>query len=192
MKYEAEFLRYFSKVRLFSFKDARRFLKRLGASDSYVKLFIHLQARRHGLLKIGKGYYTFVKNDASAGFAFSPFYYGLEHALTIHKLWTQMTNPVIITASKAIPGARTSMGYEVTVRRISEKMFFGIEYVRYGGVFVPVSDVEKTLIDFLYFRIGISEDDMESLLGASDKGKLARYSRRCNRRIGAAVKKLLA
>ena len=105
----------------------------LTASDSYVKLFMHLQTKRHGLLKIGKGKYTFIRNDATVGFAFTPFYYGMEHALTIHGLWTQMTNPVIITTGKAVPGIREAAGYRIVVRRIAKRMFFGIEYLKYGG-----------------------------------------------------------
>lgn len=192
MKYESEFLKYFSKVRIFTFKDSSRFLKKLGASDSYVKLFIHLQTRRHGLLKIGKGKYTFIKNDATVGFAFSPFYYGMEHALTIHKLWTQMTNPVIITTKKSMPGIRDAMGYKVIVRRISPKMFFGIEYIKYGGVFVPVSDIEKTLIDFIYFRIGIGQQDLNVLIRSSEGRKLRKYSKLCNERVQKRIAKLCA
>lgn len=192
MKYEKEFRSYFSKVQAFTFKDATRFLKKLGASDYYIKLFIHLQKERHGLLRIGKGHYTYIDDDAVIGFAFGPFYYGMEHALTIHKLWTQMTNPVIVTTRKIRPGTRSVMGHNVIVRRISKQMFFGITYVKYGRIFVPVSDIEKTLIDFVYFKISISDDEMERILRCVDLKKLRNYTKLCNDKVKKQIIKILA
>lgn len=191
MEYSDEFKRYFSKVRIFSFKDASRFLKKMGASDAYVKLFMHNQVRKRGLHRIGKGKYTYKDDETVIGFAFNPFYYGLEHALTIHGLWTQMTNPVIVTAAKAVPGVREAMGRKVIVRRISEKMFFGSEQIDYNGSFIPVSDVEKTLIDFIYFRISLNNEDMANLVKATDRQKLRRYSGRCSTRVQKAVARVL-
>lgn len=191
MLYDREFRRYFSNVMLFTFKDAERFLKRMGASKAYAKLFIHNQIKRHGLLRVGKGRYTFSKNEAIAGFAFSPFYYGLEYALTIHRIWTQMANPVVITATKAVPGVRTSMGGRIIVRRISERMFFGMEMVKYSDIFVPVSNPEKTLLDFIYYKIGLSDIDAASLLRACDRKKLINYSKRYGRMVRIALNKFL-
>ena len=190
MIYDNDFRKYFSKVQIFSFNDAKRFLTRMGASDAYIKVFVHNQIKRHGLRKVGKRKYTFSSNDAIIGFAFSPLYYGLECALTIRKLWTQMSNLVIVTTTKAVPGIRSSMGSRIIIRRISKRMFFGIEWVNYNGVFVPVSDPEKTLVDFFYYRIGLNDEDLRSLMLACDKKKLARYARRSNNRVKLAIAKV--
>ncbi len=190
MMYDSDFRKYFSKTQIFSFKDAQRFLNKMGASNAYVKVFIHNQMKRHGLKKVGKGRYTFSNNDAIVGFAFGPFYYGMEYALTIHKLWTQMANPVVVTTTKAVPGIRDSMGNTIVVRRISERMFFGIEWVDYNGVFVPVSDAEKTLIDFAYYRIALNKEDLKNLINACDKKKLAKYAKRCSSRVRLAIERL--
>ncbi len=192
MKYESQFRKYFRDVGIFTFRDARRFLKMMGASDAYAKLFVYNQVKAHGLLRVGKGYYTFVNNDALAGFAFSPFYYGLEYALTLHKLWTQMANPVIITTTSAVPGVRDSMGSRVIVRRISKKMFFGIERIKYNDIFIPVSDVEKTLVDFIYYRIGLNKEDTAAILKACDKRKLRRYASRSGKRTSISLSNIFA
>lgn len=192
MKYEKEFKAYFSKVQIFTFRDAKRFLKKMGASDSYIKLFMHIQTRRHQLLRVSKGCYTFMKNDAIVGFAFSPFYYGMEHALTIHRLWDQTTNPVIITTKKARPGVRTAIGIPVIVRRISKHMFFGVVYLEYGGIFVPVSDVEKTLMDFIHFKVGIGEEYMLRMLDNCDVPKLRKYSKAFSKIERRSLEKILA
>lgn len=183
MLYEKRFAEHFSKVPIFTSGDARRFLKKMGASEAYIKLFMHNQLKRHGLRRIGKGAYTFNDADAVVGFAFAPFYYGMEYALTIRRLWTQMADPVIITTRKVVPGMRESAGTQITVRRISERMFFGMEQVIYEGMFIPVSDAEKTLIDLIYYRVNIGAEDMGALIAACDKEKLRKYSKRCSARV---------
>ena len=179
MLYEKRFTEYFSKVQIFTFKDASRFLKRLGASDAYTKLFMHNQLKK-GMRRIAKGVYTFQDTDAVIGFAYSPFYYGMEYALTIHRLWTQMANPVIITTRSVIPGERESGGTQITVRKISARMFFGAEQLPYEGMFIPVSNREKTLIDFIYYRVSLSAEAMGALVAVCDKEKLRKYSRLCS------------
>jgi predicted transcriptional regulator of viral defense system len=189
--YEKAFRDYFSKVQLFTYKDAERFLRSMGASEAYVKLFVHNQVKRHGLRRVGRGRYTFTDNDAVIGFAFSPFYYGMEYALTIHGLWAQMTNPVVITSTTAVPGQREVMGSRILLRRISKRMFFGVEQARYNSLFVPVSDPEKTLIDFVYYRVNLNDDDLRSLVGACDRKRLERYARRCGPRVRKGLERIL-
>ena len=191
MLYEKRFAEHFSKVQIFTFKDASRFLKRLGASEAYVKLFMHNRLKK-GMRRIGKGAYTFQDTDAVIGFAYSPFYYGMEYALTIHRLWTQMADPVIITTRSVVPGEREAGGTQITIRKISGRMFFGTERLLYDGMFVPVSDVEKTLIDFIYYRVNIGAEDMSSLVAACNKGKLRKYSRLCSKTVSTRLNRILS
>ncbi len=122
--------------------------------------------------------YTFSYDEAVAGFAFPPFYYGLQYALTIHRFWTQMSSPVIITTTKAVPGVLESMSVSVTVRRISKDMFFGFEYIKYSGIFVPVSDLEKTLVDMVYYGIGLDNAEVRELVRKANKAKLNSYAKK--------------
>lgn len=178
MKYETAFTEFFSKQNLFTSSDARRFLTGLGASEAYIRLMLHNMVKSGKLNRIKKGVYTFSRNEAVIGFAFRPFYYGLQYALTIRKLWTQQSVPVIITTTKANPGARQVMGLRIILRRINENGFFGFEYINYGGVFVPVSDIEKTLLDFIYYDVNIDPETLAVLKGKSDENKLMQYSRK--------------
>ena len=79
---------------------------------------------------------------------------------------------------KSHRGVREIMGTRVILHRIDRARFFGFEYVNYGGVFVPVSDVEKTLIDFNYYHIKLSEETLESIIKKIDKVKLLEYEKR--------------
>jgi predicted transcriptional regulator of viral defense system len=177
MKYEGPFVNFFSEKSIFTTGDARRFLSVLGASEVYTRLLLHNMIRTGRLYRIGKGTYTFNKNEAVVGFEFRPFYYGMQYALTIRKLWTQQSTPVIITRRMANPGVRSALGIKVIVHRINENAFFGFDYVKYGGIFVPVSDPEKTLLDFKYYGIRIDPDTMKVLERISDRKKLEEYSK---------------
>ncbi|MDE1873858.1 MAG: hypothetical protein KGI04_01935 [Candidatus Micrarchaeota archaeon] len=187
VKYKKEFASHFAIEPVFTSGDARRFLANMGASGAYARLFVHKLVKAGELLRISKGKYTFKKDEAVVGFAFRPFYYGLEYALTIRRIWTQMANPVIVTTTKAVPGPRKELGRMVQVRRISEKVFFGIEYLKYGDIFVPVSDVEKTLLDFIYYRISPGEEVFDKLLASSDAEKLRRYQRKFGGRVASRL-----
>ncbi|MCW6168959.1 MAG: type IV toxin-antitoxin system AbiEi family antitoxin domain-containing protein [Thermoplasmatales archaeon] len=178
MKYEKSFIDFFSKHNLFSMSDARRFLSRLGASESYIRLMLHNMVHSGKVIKIGKGIYTLQENEAVVGFKFRPFYYGLEYALTIRKIWTQQSVPVIITRTKANPGTRELMGIKVIVHRIGPERFFGFDYMNYDGIFVPVSDPEKTLLDFTYYGIKLDPETMTELRNRIDESKLKDYSKR--------------
>jgi len=178
MKYKASFVEFFSKQSMFTTGDARRFLTKLGADESYIRFMLHYLVNSGELYSIGKGAYTFHRNEVAIGFKFRPFYYGLQYALTIRKIWTQQSVPVIITAGKANPGIREIMSTRVILHRIDKSMFFGFEYINYGGVFVPVSDVEKTLLDFNYYHIKLSNETLESIREKIDKTKLLEYEKR--------------
>ena len=178
MKYEKLFIDFFSKQNVFDTSDARRFLSRVGASDNYTRLMLHKMVQSKKVLRIGKGIYTLQRKEAVVGYALRPFYYGLEYALTIRKIWTQQSVPVIITKTKGNPGIRELMGIKVIVHRIDPERFFGFEYLNYDGIFVPVSDPEKTLLDFTYYKIKLYPNTLTELRNRIDESKLKDYSER--------------
>lgn len=171
MKYESGFRDFFSEQLVFTSEDASRYLRKEGASAEYVRLFLHKLVVDGSLMRIKRGVYTFSKNEVLIGFAFRPFYYGMEYALTIRKIWTQQADPVIISRTKANQGVRLVENSRVVIRRINKNAFFGFEYINYSGFFVPVSSPEKILLDFIYFREGLDEETMSALL------------QRCNKRV---------
>ena len=178
MKYSKGFMEYFRSEKCFTHDDARRFLMKNGASSAYSSVFVRNMLSSSRMRRIRKGVYTFSGDEAVAGFAFSPFYYGLQYALTVRRLWTQVSSPVVITTTKAVPGVRESMGVRITVRRISKDMFFGFEYVRYSGLFVPVSNLEKTLVDMVYYGIGLGNSEVRELVKKANRARLREYAKR--------------
>jgi len=71
--------------------------------------------------------------------------------------------------------------------RIKKEYFFGYKLIQYNGFWVPVSDLEKTLIDMIYFKIGIRNELKPSILKALDRKKLKGYLEHYNKRINAKI-----
>lgn len=178
MKFKKPLVSYFSKKAFFTSGDVKRYLARLDVKEGYEKLLLHNMVRNGELFRLKKGVYTFTKNEEIAGYAFRPFYYGMEFALTLRKIWTQQSDPVIITRSKANPGVRIVLGTKVTVRRINKNAFFGFEYINYSGLFLPVSAPEKIILDFLYFKFRIDEGTIEAIIKQSNVNLLERYAQK--------------
>ncbi len=47
--------------------------------------------------------------------------------------------------------------------------------LNYFGIFVPVSNLEKNLIDRAYYKIGAGNDEVLRLLAKADRIKLKKY-----------------
>ncbi len=176
---------------VFSIKDLRVLLAKNHISKAYSNLLVHNMLESGELHRIAKGFYSFQSDSMVSGFAFSPFYYGLQEALSLRNLWEQETNPVILTPKMVRPGLRQIMDSNVLVRHISRKMFFGFNLVKYYDFWLPVSDAEKTLIDFVYFREHLPKETVKELKAKIDKKKLNQYLKKCSPFLGKKVKKLL-
>ncbi len=143
------------------------------------------------LIRIKKGFYTFSRNENVIGFAFRPFYYGMEYALTLRKIWTQQANPVIMTTSKANAGLREVMKSKVIVHRIDSHAYFGFEYLSFSGLFVPVSLPEKILLDFMYFQADIDPSTRQTLIKESNRKVLRNFADRMGSRYSTQIDSLI-
>lgn len=178
MKYLAAFLSHFQSRDYFSLREARAFLRPRKISPGYMHVLLHSLLKKGSLHRLNRGLYSFQEDPLLAGFAFSPFYYGLQEALTLHGIWEQRTNPVILTTRKARPGLRDVSGTRVLVRHLSPKLFFGIQQLFHHGRLIPVSSPEKTLIDFAYFKEPLSAPVFRSLLKKTSPSKLKKLLQR--------------
>jgi predicted transcriptional regulator of viral defense system len=152
MTLTSELRKRFSAEPAFSSRDIRTFFARRRVSRAYCNLMVHKMLAEGKLFRIGRGAYTFHGDAQAVGFAFQPFYYGLQDALSLRGIWEQETVPVVVTPRRVRAGVRAFLGANYVVRRVSRRMFFGYEMVKRGGFWVPVSDAEKTFIDMVYFR----------------------------------------
>ena len=164
MKYMKQFTEEFSRKPAFVIDEVKSFLHRRNASDGYYKLLVQNLLKSNRIHKITRGAYSFYDEVQYAGFAFQPFYYGLEDALSLRGLWEQETNPVIVTPRKVRTGVRQFESRNYIVRHIKRDMFFGYSLLLYDQFYIPVSDIEKTLIDIVYFGIRVPDETLVTII----------------------------
>jgi predicted transcriptional regulator of viral defense system len=172
---------------VFCISDVKSALKGQGISEGYVRLMLHNLKERGEIKTITKGIYSFHDDIAIVGFAFQPFYYGLECALSIRGISEQGTNIVVMTPRNVRAGMRNFGGRNYRVQRLDKRMMFGFDLMKYGNFWVPVSDLEKTIIDMLYFRDYISEELWKELIARINLNKLKLYLTNYNIEFGKEV-----
>lgn len=183
MKYVTIFIKYFRKFPIFRFKDARLFLIKNGASEDYIRKFMSLMIRSGRIYRITKGSYTLHLDPNIAGFAFRPFYYGLGTALNFYKMTEQQYNPIIITPKNVRSGVRVILGQNTIIRHIKREFFFGYEKVMGDTFYYYVSDVEKTLIDSVYYNHVFEVYVYMNIMKKVSIKKLKNYLKKYNKRV---------
>ena len=185
IKYITDIRKFFEKNKVVDINSLKRFISK--KKNNYVHLLISNMIKKGEIKRITRGYYTIYEDYILAVFCFKPSYLGLESALSIHNLWEQETNPVIITTNSVRQGTRKVFGNNILLRRITPKYFFGIDYVKEGELYIPVSDIEKTFIDMVYFRKKMDKELLKSFKDKIDDKKLKDYLRKYPKKISDRV-----
>ncbi len=177
--------------RTFTITDLRVILGKHKISKGYLNLLVHNLLAKGEIRRVSRGVYTFSDETEVVGFGFRPFYYGLQEALSLRNLWEQESNPIVITPRKVRSGVRIFNGANYVVKRIDRRMFFGFRTMKYKNFWIPVSDVEKTLIDFVYFKEHLSPEGIDEIKRRIDRKVLNRHLKRCPPWVKRRVEKLL-
>ncbi len=177
MKYIEYLRRHFNdpKSPVMTLREMKTTLKLKGIKLSYLKRLINYLIKKNEIIRITKGVYTFHDEITVVGFAFRPFYYGIENALTIKGLWEQGTTPIVITPRNVRQGVRKFGTGNYSIFKIKKQFFFGFELIKYYDFWIPVSDYEKTLIDLIYYKRHIRDDVLKELKKKIDRKKLMEY-----------------
>lgn len=183
MKYKKDFIKHFGNFPLFSFNDAYLFLSKMGSSKDYIRKLISLMLKREEIYRITKGYYTLNKDPEVIGYAFKPFYYGLGYALNHYNLSEQQANVTIVTTKKVRVGVRNIFGTNTMVRKIPKELYFGYRTVKGENFYFPVSDIEKTLLDMLYFDYVTEAYVYVNLFKKLNRQRINIYLKRYNNRV---------
>lgn len=189
IKYIKDVRKFFKKSHVVGITSLKNFISKYGGNKNYVYVLVNNMMKKDEIRRITKGYYTIHEDPGLAVFCFKPSYLGLQDALSIHNLWEQETNPVIITTKKIRPGTRKVLDSNILIRRISKKYFFGFGYIKHGDFYVPVSDIEKTFIDMVYFKQELDKDLLKNFKKRVNKKRLKRYLKRYPKRIKIKVLK---
>ena len=66
-------------------------------------------------------------------------------------------------------GVRQFESRNYIVRHIKRAMFFGYSLLLYDQFYIPVSDIEKTLIDLVYFGIRVPDEVISIMIRKLDR-----------------------
>ena len=187
IKYLQKIEEFIKKTPVVNIASIKQFLK----NKSYAYILIRNLLAKGKLKKLTKGWYSAYDDPSLAVFCFKPAYLGLEDALSFHGLWEQETIPVIVTTRKIRQGIRKIFGVNVLIRRINKKYYFGVDYIKYFDFYLPVSDVEKTFLDIVYFYKTIDPLLLKKFRKEMDSKKLKKYLSKYPKRFQIKISKLL-
>lgn len=176
-KYRKDIEALFAKSPVVHASSIAAIIKQKRDVKYYVERCIHYLLASGKIKQLAKGWYTTRDDPSLAVFCFQPAYLGLQDALSFHNIGEQETIPVIVTIKKVRPGIRTILGRNVLIRRIQKKYVFGIVYASLDTVGLPYSDIEKTLLDMIYFKEYLGKDILKVLKKRVDRKKLLLYSK---------------
>jgi predicted transcriptional regulator of viral defense system len=179
----------FSDYPAFTYRDVCTYLGPRSKRSNISRTLSYLKSKGK-IFTLQNGVYTTRKDDAIVGFGFSPFYYGLLYALTIRELWTQNAEPEIVTLKRVRRSKISPFGkdwHRATLHHAKPKHFFGFDIIKYGGINVPVSDPEKTMIDLFYYKMHLPIQSYAQLLAQVKVRKIRDYLKRYDRRTKTEV-----
>jgi len=186
VKYIPGIMEFFKRTPVVSTRDVKLYLRQKG----YSYLLLSNLVKRKAVKRITKSFYTIHDDPIVSIFCFKPAYLGLQEALSIHNLWEQESNVVIVTSKKVRIGLREMLRSNVIVHRVKPRYLFGFDLVKYGDFFVPVSDVEKTLLDFVYLKEPLGRGVISIMKREANVSKMRVYMKRYPRWVRMKVKKL--
>jgi len=191
IKYIKKIREFFKKSFIVDINSLKNFILKYKGNKNYIYLLLNNMMKKGEIKRITKGYYTIHEDPILAVFCFKPAYIGLQDALSIHNLWEQETVPIIITTKKIRQGTRKIFGTNIIIKRISSKYFFGIEYIKQGNFYIPVSDIEKTFIDLVYFRQKLDKNLIKNFKNRMNIKKLKKYVKKYPKKISNKILKLI-
>lgn len=190
-KYMKDVEDLFVRSPIVSYGSIERIIKNKKNVKQYTKQLVRNLLLKGKIKRLAKGYYTRQENILLSVFCFKPSYLGLQDAMSTYNLWEQETIPVIITTRKIRPGIRKILGLNVLIKRIQQKYFFGINYIKSGDFYFPYSDIEKTLIDMVYFKQHMDKEVLDNFRRRINKRKIKNYLKKYPKRTSNKILKLI-
>jgi len=157
--------------------------------------------------KLRRGYYMFadlVLNEETlflmANRLYAPSYVSFEMALSYYGLIPEGVYSVTSVSSKKTASFKTPIA-RFSYRKIKPSLFFGYQIQKQKGQGYKIAEMEKALLDYLYFNPWVAEEadfyewrfNSEDFLAKSDRTKLREYAAAFrNKRLTMRLEKLLA
>ena len=191
IKYLNEINNLIENNAVFTIRDVKLIILSKKANPDYAKLLLHNLESKGKIKRIIKGYYTKYDDPTLITYCIKPSYIGLEAALSYHNLWEQETNVVLLTPRRIKTGIRKVFNTNVIIHSINKKYFFGFDYKDYFDFKIPISDIEKTFIDWIYYKKSLNNELITSFKQKINKKKLLKYLKSYNNKFANKVEILI-
>jgi len=77
------------------------------------------------------------------------------------------------------------------VRRINRNIFFGYKLLKYEQFYIPVSNIEKTLIDLVYFGIRVPDEVISFMIGKFNRKTFNSYLTELPEYLSTSMRKIV-
>ena len=128
---------------------------------------VEWQAKKY-ILKIRNGYYCFPQKEINESYLmyisnkiYKPSYISMETALSYYNLIPEAVYLFTGISTRKTMLFESALG-NYQYRKIKTELFFGYSIIQIDDFDIKIADMEKTVLDFLYFNI---IDDWKSLDG---------------------------
>lgn len=115
--------------------------------------------------KIRQGFYTFTDLEMDEKILFTianriyePSYVSLETALSIYGLIPEAVYGVTSVTSQNTKNIKTPVG-DFIYRHTQPELMFGYELREHGGHHYQIAEMEKAILDFLYFNSKVNDNE---------------------------------
>ena len=166
--YEADILRQFIKMPLFTLGDVNQIIN----NRSYAKIFLDRMVKRGRIFRIKKNFYTLHDDPfLVCTFLTKPSYISSVSALSYHRLITQIPNEVFCATTKRA----ASIYFLRRINMFHVNHLFGFKMEEYDGFRIPIADPERAIIDsFSIVPVGLVQEAFNEI----DKDKMIEYIKR--------------
>ncbi len=188
IKYLKDVENFINSNKVFNVKDVKRILLSRKANPNYAYFLLSNLVKKGKIYRVTQGYYSKYEDPMVFSYCIKPSYIGLETALSLHGLWEQETNVVLITPRRVRTGARKILNTNIIIHSIDKNKFFGYDYIDYYEFKIPVSDIEKTFIDWIFYNKYLDENLLNNFKKKIKIKKLKEYLKNYDKRF---VKKVL-
>lgn len=191
MKYIKELRDWLKTQPVFSLRDLKTRFRKKGLKPPYANTLVRHLRQKGEIVRLARGTYSGEANLDLVGHAIRPSYHGLQDALSIHGLWQQQAIVVLLTPRHVRTGSRSILDNRVRIRRIRRSFFFGFDLRTHHGTRIWVSDIEKTLLDFAYYREPLDTHTLKRMQAKIDYEKLSDYLKKSPVYVQKKVRQLL-
>jgi predicted transcriptional regulator of viral defense system len=147
--------------------DVRNIINLFGSID---RRRLYEWQKKGYIKKITSNYYVFSDLDINdnilriiANTIYRPSYIGLESALSFWNVIPEAVFKITSITSRKTKNVKTKIA-DFNYRSIHKRLFWGYKLIRSTGSDYFISDLEKTILDYLYLNSGINnKDDLKEL-----------------------------